>query len=311
MAMRTIGAVDVGGTKTTAGAVHEAGAILHRFEWPTAPEEGFAAAMRRTKDALREARARAGAEFSGIGVACTGPVDPFTGTLGDVGTLPGWRGGNIVAELEAEFGVKAVVENDADSAALAEANWGAGKGSRRFLYVTISTGIGAGIILDGQLYRGVDGAHPELGHHVLDPSGPLCYCAARGCWESLASGPAMAAWTTAHDPDHGQRTAARICELARQGDPLACRAVEREGEYIGLGLANLVTIFAPDTIALGGGLMKSADLFLRRARDVVRRICTQVPAEKTRIMPASLGADAGLVGAAQAWIHRQSGGRGT
>ncbi|MBZ5582018.1 MAG: ROK family protein [Acidobacteriia bacterium] len=302
--MRIIGAVDIGGTKTAVGAVSESGAVLERLERPTAPREGFAAAMRRTKEMLREAARRAGAEFAGIGVACPGPLDPFTGIVGDVGTLPGWQGGNIVDDLEDEFGVDAVVENDADCAALAEANWGAAKGSSRFLYVTISTGIGAGIILSGQLYRGVDGAHPEIGHQALDCSGPLCYCGARGCWESLASGPAMASWTGEQRPEAGELTAAQICDMARRGDPLALRAVEREGEYIGLGLSNLITMFVPDTIALGGGVMKSADLFLDRARAVIRRICTQVPAEKTHLTLASLGPDAGLAGAARAWIHR-------
>ncbi len=306
--MRTIGAVDIGGTKITVGAVSETGAILARLEQPTAPQQGFTAAIERTKTMLSEVCRQATADLCGIGVACTGPVDPFTGVLGDVGTLPGWQGGNLVAELEAEFGVATAVENDADAAALAEAGWGIGQGSDRFIYVTISTGIGAGIILFGRLYRGVEGSHPEIGHHVLDPSGPLCYCKARGCWESLASGPAMAEWARAQNPERGALTAEQICEMARQGDEVACRAVEREGDYIGLGLANLVTMFVPDTIALGGGLMKSADLFLDRARAVVRTISTQVPTEKTRIMPASLGADAGLIGAAQAWIHRHSGG---
>ncbi len=307
--MRIIGAVDIGGTKTAVGAVTDSGGVLERLELPTAPRDGFAAAMRRTTEMLRDVSRRIGAEYAGIGVACPGPLDPFAGIVGDVGNLPGWQGGNIVAELEGEFGVSVVLENDADSAALAEATWGAAKESSRFIYVTISTGIGAGIILDGQLYRGVGGAHPEIGHQVLDESGPHCYCGARGCWECLASGPAMTEWMRAQRSHDGALTAGQICELARQGDELARRAVEREGYYIGLGLANLVTIFAPDAIALGGGLMKSADLFLDRVREVILRIWTQVPAEKTLLTLASLGPDTGLAGAARAWIHRsQQGG---
>jgi glucokinase len=294
-----IGAVDIGGTKIAAGAVTEGGTILGRLECPAVPAEGFRAAMRRPAEMLRAVNAQAGG-YAGIGVACPGPLDPFAGIVGDVGTLPGWQGGNIVAELSGEFGVPVVVENDADAAALAEASWGAAKGSSRFIYVTISTGIGAGIILSGELYRGVGGAHPEIGHQVLDASGRLCYCHARGCWECLASGPAMAAWVREQNPDAGELTAAQICELSRGGDKLARRAVERESYYIGLGLANLITVFAPDAIALGGGVMKSADLFLDRIREVIRDICTQVPAAKTRITLASLGPDAGLAGAARA-----------
>jgi glucokinase len=302
--MRVIGVVDIGGTKIAAGAVAEDGSILTRLECPTSPEQGFLAAMRRTRQMLRETASRAGGAFAGIGVASTGPVDPFTGVIGDVGTLPGWQGGNLVAELEAEFGVPVAVENDADAAALAEADWGAAKGACTSIYITISTGIGGGIILSGELYRGAGGAHPEIGHHVIDASGPPCYCGARGCWESLASGPAMTAWMRFQHPRAGELSAAEICALAAHGDQRACRAVEREGYYLGLGLANLVTLFTPDAIVLGGGVMKSAHLFLDRARDVVRTLCTQVPAERTRITLASLGTDTGLAGAARAWLHR-------
>ena len=302
--MRVIGAVDLGGTKIAAGAVTENGAILSRLECPTAPEEGFAAAMGRTREMLREAARRAGAAFDGIGIASSGPVDPNTGILGDVGTLPGWRGGNLAAELAGVFGVPAAVENDADGAALGEARWGVGAHSNRFLYVTVSTGIGGGIVLGGELYRGVEGAHPEVGHQTIDPSGPLCYCRARGCWESLASGTAMEAWVREQRPEGARLAPAEICRLAAEGDELAGRAVEREGYYLGLGLANLVTLFAPDTIALGGGMMKSAHLFLDRARVVVLELCTQVPAAKTRITTAALGTNAGLAGAAQAWLNR-------
>ncbi len=301
---KIIGAVDIGGTKIAVGAVSRQGKILTRLECATVPEEGFALAMQRTKGMLREAAARAGAGFEGIGVACPGPLNPFTGIVGDVGTLPGWQGGNLVAELEPEFGVTVAVENDADAVALAEVHWGAAKGSEHFIYITVSTGIGGGIILSGKLYRGAHGAHPELGHQVIDPSGPLCYCRAHGCWESLASGSAMASWMREQQPAAPELTAAQICTLAEQGDLLARRSVEREGYYLGLGLANLITLFAPETIALGGGVMKSQHLFLHRALEVIREVCTQVPDAKTQITLASLGADTGLAGAAQAWLCR-------
>lgn len=302
--MNIIGAVDIGGTKIAAGAVTEKGEVLNRIECPTAPQEGFGQALSNTKRMLHEAATRASATFVGIGVDCPGPLDPFTGVVGDVGTLPGWEGGNLASELTAEFGVPIAIENDADAAALAEANWGAEKGSERFIYITISTGIGGGIIFSGKLYRGAGGAHPELGHQVIDASGPLCYCRAHGCWESLASGVAMAAWTREQQPGGPELTAAQICALAEQGDPLARRCVDRQGYYLGLGLANLITLFAPDAIALGGGVMKSSHLFLDRAKEVIREICTQVPAAKTRITLASLGTNTGLAGAAQAWLCR-------
>lgn len=301
--MVTIASVDIGGTKIAVAAVREDGRILKRLESPTQPELGFMPAMAKTVAMLGTLRGE-GIEFAGIGVGCPGPLDPFTGVIGEVGTLPGWQGGNLVAALEAEFHLPVAVENDADAAALGEGRWGTDAQKGRFLYLTISTGIGGGFLVDGELYRGVAGSHPEIGHQVLDYSGPLCYCGARGCWEVLASGPAMVECMRAAHPEAGFTTAAEICAAAEKGNAAALRCVEREGFYLGLGLANLITILTPETIALGGGVMKSSALFLDGARKVIREICTQVPAEKTQITMASLGVDAGLLGAAQAWVLR-------
>jgi glucokinase len=174
--------------------------------------------------------------------------------------------------------------------------------------VTVGTGIGGGIVFDGKLYRGVDGAHPEIGHQVLDPAGPPCSCGFRGCWESLAAGPAMVAWFESHapagDPHRPGITAKRICELAQKGDAIALQAVEQEAHYLGLGLANLVSLFTPDAIVLSGSVMKSAPLFLDRIRAVIRSGCRFVPAEKTQLTLASLGDDTNLIGAARVWHYR-------
>jgi glucokinase len=301
--MVTIGAIDIGGTKIAVGAIQEDGKTIKRLECPTEPEKGFQPAMQRIVAMLRELSAD-GMKLAGIGVGCPGPLDPFTGVIGEVGTLPGWQGGSLVDALQSAMDLPVAVENDADAAALAEGRWGTKTASGSFIYVTVSTGIGGGILLGGHLYRGVDGAHPEFGHQVLDHSGPRCYCGARGCWEILASGPAMVAWMREQSPSTQVGTASEVCDGARRGDPLALRCVEREGYYLGLGLANLITLFAPDKIALGGGVMKSSSLFMDTARSVIRKICTQVPSEKTQIILASLGADVGLLGAAAAWFLR-------
>jgi glucokinase len=305
--MITVGSVDIGGTKIAVGAIREDGKIMKRLECPTEPEKSFEHAMQRIVAMLRDLSAD-GTKLAGIGVGCPGPLDPFTGVIGEVGTLPEWQGGSLVDELQSAMDLPVAVENDADAAALAEGKWGTETSSGSFIYVTISTGIGGGMLLGGQLYRGVDGAHPEIGHQVLDSSGPLCYCGAHGCWEILASGPAMVSWMREQDSNEQAATASEICDFARRGDPLAVRCVEREGYYLGLGLANLITLFAPDKIALGGGVMKSSSLFMNTARGVIREICTQVPAEKTHITLASLGPDVGLLGAAQAWLLRHGSG---
>jgi glucokinase len=250
---------------------------------------------------------RAKTKLHGIGIGSAGPLDSATGVLGNMNNLPGWAGGNPVEFLSREFGVPAALENDADAAALGELHWGSGKSRSRFIYVTVGTGIGVSLILDGKVYRGVDGCHPEIGHHIIDPSGPLCSCGVHGCWESLAAGPAMVAWVLENSPagyDDGNLNAREICALAQNSDELARRAVDREAYYLGLGLANLILSFAPEAIVLGGSVMKSAHLFMERARDVMRQNCTLVPVDRVEISLASLGADAGLIGAAQVWHHR-------
>jgi glucokinase len=302
-----IAAVDIGGTKIAVGVVDDQGQVLTRAQTPTDATQ-YSHGLEAIVNMLRQAEADVGQKISGIGIGATGPVDPIRGEFGDVDFLPGWRGKNLVKDLAQRFSVQVAMENDGDAAALAEAGWGAGRDRSRLIYVTIGTGIGGGIILDGELYRGVDGAHPEIGHHVLDPSGPECSCGFRGCWESLAAGPAMVTWIERHAPPgylHRQGiTAKRICELAQQGDELAEQAVEHESHYLGLGLANLINMFTPDAIVLSGSVMKSAGLFMDRIRDVIRQGCRFVPAEKTELTLASLGEDTNLIGAARVWHYR-------
>jgi glucokinase len=257
---------------------------------------------------LRSAENQAGEKVSGIGIGSTGPVYPLTGAIGDVNFFPNWNGENPVQDLERAFRVGVAIENDADAAALGEASWGAGRNKSRLIYVTVGTGIGVGLIFDGKVYRGIDYSHPEIGHHLIDPSGPPCYCGFHGCWESLATGPAMETWmaasVSADYPHRADLSAKRICELARVGDTLAIKAVEREARYLSLGLANLVTLYVPDSIVLGGSVMKSADLFLGTIRNTIAASCHFVPHERAEIALASLGEDANLIGAARVWYHK-------
>jgi len=302
-----IGAVDIGGTKIAVGMVDDHGKVLTRLETPTDPD-GYSAGIDSIARMLRETAQKSGVEITGIGIGSTGPVDPIRGEFGDVDFLPNWRGKSPVKDLEQIFKASAALENDADAAALAEAGWGAGRNHSRLIYVTVGTGIGGGFVFDGKLYRGVDGAHPEIGHQVVDATGPQCSCGLRGCWEALAAGPAMVAWIERNSPaDYTHRegiTARRICELAQQGDAIAVKAVEHEAFYLGLGLANLINLFTPDAIVLSGSVMKSASLFLDRIREVIRSGCRFVPAEKAELTLASLGEDTNLIGAARVWHYR-------
>src|ERR1700738_3619556 len=166
-----IGAVDIGGTKIAVGMVNDSGRVLAKSETPTQGERGYADGLARITGMLRETAAAAGGELLGIGIGSTGWGVPFSGEFGDVDFLPTWKGCNPVADLSRAFGVRAALENDGDASALGEAAWGTARGKRRLIYVTVGTGIGGGIVLDGQLYRGVDCSHPEIGDHVVDGSG--------------------------------------------------------------------------------------------------------------------------------------------
>jgi len=296
-----IGAIDIGGTKVAIGLVTSEGRITNRRNIRTDSLPNGAAALDAIESSLNDCLREAQASISCIGIGCTGPVDPIKGVVGNVANLPGWQGMKLVDELAKRFSVPVAMENDADAAALAEAAWGSGIGIDRFLYVTLSTGIGTGFLINGQVYRGLEGAHPEMGHQ--------CYCGASGCWESLASGTAIKDWYIENDLSHRftaeSFSAETMFELYRAGDPLAGKATDRLSYYIGLGLANLTTILVPSLITIGGGLTLSSAIFLDRAVDIFRSRCHEVPAEKTTVRTASLQKDVGLAGAAAVWVRRR------
>jgi glucokinase len=303
-----IGAVDIGGTKIAVGIVDDHGRVLTRAQVPTNADAGYRSAIDAVVHMLRSAEKETHQKITGIGIGSTGPVYPLTGAIGDVNFFPKWNGENPVNDLARAFEVTVAIENDADASALGEAGWGAGRDKSRLIYVTVGTGIGVGLIFDGKVYRGVDYSHPEIGHHLIDPAGPGCYCGFSGCWESMATGPAMEAWMQTNIPsDYPHRenlTAKNICELARHGDQHALRAVQREAHYLAVGLANIVTLYVPDVIVLGGSVMNSSDLFLDTIRKTIASSCRFVPHERCEIALASLGEDANLIGAARVWHHR-------
>lgn len=302
-----VGAVDIGGTKIAVGLVDKNGSLIDSHEMPTRPELGVRSAVERITAALKTMQTAQQIPLEGIGIGCTGPVDPVTRELGIIDFLPGWQGSGLVEGLEDALKLPAALENDADAAALAECHWGSGKDCEVFLYVTISTGIGIGIVINGRLFRGAGGTHPEIGHHVIDPAGPLCCCGANGCWESLASGPALARYYTALNPaaiDPAGMDARKVCQRAMEGEQEAIQAVAHHARYLGIGLANLVTIFTPDRIALGGGLMKAWPLFEPTVKETIRSTCGYVPHERTKIELASLGPQIALLGAGRVWFYQ-------
>lgn len=301
-----IGAVDVGGTKIAAGLVMDEKVVVQR-EAPTISLLRYADALAHITRMLGEMLRETGGDLEGVGIGLTGRVDGATRRIGRNDFLKDWQGRDLTGDLERVFGVPVGIENDADAAALAEAGYGAGRGKSRFLYVTVSTGIGGGIVLENRLYRGVGGSHPEIGHHVIDPSGPPCFCGARGCWERMASASAMLDWArtnAAEARDLPDLVARQVCDLAERGIGWAQETVRREGYYLGIGLANLVTLFAPDAIALGGGLMRRWEMFEPLAMQAIRERGNLIPIEQIQVTRALLGDEAPLLGAAQVWVHQ-------
>ncbi|HEY9171990.1 MAG TPA: ROK family protein, partial [Verrucomicrobiae bacterium] len=188
--------IDIGGTKMAVALVDAAGPILARTSLATEAGQGFARAVDRLGRAINELLAQSGArpgQIAGIGVGCAGPVDPLRGLINNPYTLEGWDRCDIVTPLRERFGVTVVLENDADAAALGECFSGAGRSLDPVVMLTLGTGVGGAAIVFGNIYRGVNGEHPELGHLLVAPDGPACYCGSRGCLESLASGTAIGA----------------------------------------------------------------------------------------------------------------------
>jgi len=298
-------AVDIGGTKIAVGLVSKDGRILVSETAPTDPQAGFEAAIDRMAAMLQRCARRFSARPAGIGIGCTGPIDPFSGVLGEVNLLPGWQGKPLTAALTAATGLQAVAENDADATALGEAAFGVGKGAGSFLLVAVGTGIGGGLIVDGRLYRGAGGAHPEIGHFIVVPQGAPCTCGARGCWEAYASGPALEAWFNQNYPQGSWWNARQIFAAADAGNLQAREAVERAAHFLGVGISNLITMFCPEVIGLAGGLMERWSDFAAGVQKAIHENCRMVPHARVRLERARLGGQAGLLGAARVWWSRR------
>ena len=295
-AHKTIG-IDIGGTKTAVAAVDSSGQILQRATLPTEAALGFERAVNRLGDAIEELLANTGwscQEIAGIGIGCTGPVDPARGLINNPHTLAGWDHCDIVTPLRRRFGVQVCLENDADAAALGECLCGAGCGFNPVVMLTFGTGVGGAVVRDGHACCGVNGEHPELGHIPISSAGPACYCGASGCLESLASGTAIGAAGRAA----GFRDAREVFALGRAGNPAAVTIVERATAAAATAAWTICHTFLPERIILGGGIMEDQFELFAQVMNARLRTATQFSRDAVKITRASLGNTAGLVGAA-------------
>ncbi len=312
--------IDLGGTKISTALVSREGHVLERDNRPTMASEGRDAVIARMVDAARQVmRNTAPGQVAAIGVGAPGPMDAVAGVLTAPPNLPGWVNVPLKELVEARLGIKTFLENDANAAALGEFHYGAGKGVHNMIYITASTGIGGGLILDDRLYGGTNGSAGEIGHMTILPDGPLCGCGNRGHLEALASGTAIARMgrellargvpTLIGELVKGDAQAVSakvVAQAADQGDLEAERIIRQAMEYLGIGVANLVNLFNPDLIVIGGGLTNMGDKLFAPVRQAVRRIAFPIAAESVRVVPAQLGGDVGVLGAAVVAIQRSA-----
>ena len=306
------GAIDLGGTKLRAIVADLDGNIGGERIRPSEAGEGPEPVIDRMIETLEAAAGKAGVSLSSVravGVASPGALDLEDGLVQEAPQLPGWNGVPLVEIMSKRLGVPVLLENDANAAALGENRFGAGRGTRFLVYLTISTGVGGGIIIDRKAYHGASGAAGELGHMVVWFNGPRCLCGERGCLEAIASGTGLS-WRAkelvdgGHAPglvgilrEKGELGADEIADAARAGDVDARRLFDEAGLYLGVALANYINIFNPEMIVLGGGVLTGAgDLFFDHAERIMRQLARKEPLKYLRLERASLGDRSGPPG---------------
>jgi len=306
--------VDLGGSKIGAIVADAWANIIARDNRDTCAEQGYEEVMGRIIQSIKQVMASpqvtSSADIVGIGIGAAGACEAASGVVTSSPNLPGWVDIPLRDIIQREFGLPTYLDNDAAVAALGEHRFGAGVGIDNLIYVGVGTGIGGGIIIDGRIYRGASGAAGEMGHMTIDVHGPRCNCGNIGCWETFASGTALAREAVKRIEAGAETTILSFCQgdlkkvgaeavylAAVSGDELAGELILRTGRYLGVGLVNLVNIFNPELILIGGGLSQMGQLLLAPAVEVVKERAFELPAKAVRIELAHLGTDAGVLGA--------------
>jgi glucokinase len=306
--------VDLGGSKILTAVISSQGEMLSRDHSVTPARKGHEAVIQYIVESAHRALEQANVDISAltaIGIGAPGISNPETGILFTSPNLPGWQDVPLKDIMQERLGKKTFVTNDANAAALGEFYFGAARGVHNFIYVTLSTGIGGGIVIGGKIYSGAIGAAGEVGHMTIDDDGPVCNCGNRGCWETLASGTSLArearhrikevARTSILEYAGGdveKVTAEVIHSAAQQGDSLAEELIAWTGYYVGIGLANLINIFNPELIVIGGGLSDIGDMLLEPAFKTAGERAYKKVFQAVRFASPELGGNSGVIGAA-------------
>lgn len=309
--------IDVGGTKLAVGAVGADGSLRGWRRESARIEDGPERTIERLIEMSRRTLDEVGRErVWAVGVGCGGPLDPAAGVILNPPNLAGWVDVPLVDRLHVALGLPVYLDNDANAAVLAEHRFGAGRGLRNIVYLTISTGIGGGVIIDDQLLEGANGNAAELGHMSVDYDGWPCTCGRRGCLEAFASGTniAVRARRAAQGGEAsivselagsvGAVSAETVAEAVRRGDALATRVWQETIEVLAAGLTNVLNIFNPERIILGGGVMQAGDLLLEPLRRRALTATLGAQGQVADIVPAALGERIGVYGAATVALRR-------
>lgn len=300
-------ALDIGGTKLAVAMVSADGRSHSFLSEPTRKERGPDGVIAHLFEMGHRSTAAAGmGRPAAVGISCGGPLDAATGVLTRPLHLPGWNDIPIVAMATAEFGVPAVVENDATAAVRGEHRFGAARGYNTALYLTLSTGVGGGAVVDGRLHRGAAGNGGEFGHLTVRPGGRLCECGRRGCLEAYASGTNIAVRAqellARSDRDSTLRSltevrAEHVSRAAAEGDALAAEVWDETTAVLGQAITDLVNAFEPNIVVLGGGVTRSGALLLDPVRETVRTTAMPPAAARADVVLAGLGDEVCVIGA--------------
>ena len=316
--------VDIGGTKIAAGIITKNGKLRKRVVLPTLADEGFNVSINQVYLAI-ETLLKTGdvkkREIEGVGVCAPGPLNPKKGIVHNPPNLKGWREVHLQKLVEKRFKLKTRIENDANAAGMAEVIWGAAKGYKEVFYVTVSTGIGTAVIIDGKIYHGKNGMAGEGGHVTIDykAANAVCACGKIGCIEALASGPGTVRMLRRKLETHPKKTriidlaggsAAKVTmhtidEAAKCGDELAIETIKEEGRLLGIWLGGMINVLDPEIIVIGGGVSQIGRLLFDEIRKNACFHTINVFAKGTPIVPAKLKNDVGIYGAASLFVEQK------
>ena len=306
--------IDVGGTNVKIALVDKSGKIIYSNSVPTYAKMGYEYTVNNIKQAIKDLMKETNTiakDIDGIGFDFPGQVDYKTGVVKLAPNIPGWVNVPIAQMIEEEFHIPTRIDNDVRCAALGEMKFGAGQGCENFVCITVGTGIGSGLVVNGQLVRGASNAAGEIGHIKLQmKDGLICGCGDTGCLEAYASGPSIVAMAQDYikggkstkfremaAAEGGEITPYMVAKAAEAGDPVAKRIFEIVGEYIGIGLTSVINLLNPEKVIIGGGVAEAGDLLLNPIRKTIKERAMVVAGSAVEIVPAQLGNSAGVIGA--------------